>query len=366
MIAGGLRCCLLMSAAAIGALVCGDARAQDATLDSNPAGSHLVIKGPARISGVAPLPIGDLPPGQYTLTADGPGLPLVRGRFVRTADGIVSRAWAGYSSAIFPPGLAHLSRGEKRGWIFLGAGFGGAVMGAISQARLEDARNAELRAERFYSSAISEREIRSARIALADANRRSADEAEIRDLWLGMLAYAWAAAGIESILLTPQPEIRVGQAGGYLADLPRAGGLKAGLRSLFVPGAGQRYMGHGGKATFFAAATAVLGAGALVAHEEFLDARRAQAAAQGRFQSAESESEIRDARSGLQAAADDADEKNLIQWYLLGAGAAVYVWNVFDAFGIDHQEGSPALALTIRPASPSGPGMRLGASWSFQ
>lgn len=135
------------------------------------------------------------------------------------------------------------------------------------------------------------------------------------------------------------------------------------MRSALVPGAGQRFMGQDRRGNFFLGATAILAAGALVAHDAFLEAHRDQAEAQQRFDRSEVEDQIRLARSELREAADDADNRNVIRWALVGATAGVYLWNVLDAFGLGNHMDVPNLAWS---AAPSSDGVLVCATWSIR
>ncbi|MBD3236224.1 MAG: hypothetical protein GF330_05950, partial [Candidatus Eisenbacteria bacterium] len=222
----------LAGVAAFACLLAGPAGADGApqTLTADPPAAHLAITGPVALSGAAPLPIGELPDGEYELRADGYGLPLVRGRFVREGDGLQRRPWAGISTILLPPGMLHLQRGERRGWSFLGAAAVGAFMAIDSQTSLWDAEDDRDRAIRDYERAVSEAQIRSTRYRVEQARDAVDDHAEMRTLWLGYLGTSWLGAAAEALLLTPQPTLRSGAAGEYVAGLPRLSGAGLALR----------------------------------------------------------------------------------------------------------------------------------------
>jgi hypothetical protein len=340
------------------------ARAEVLTLNTDPPLSYLLISGPVSLAGTAPLPIDELPRGEYGLVADGPGLVTARGRFERSEAGLlIGRPWAAPTALLQPPGLTHLRRGEERGWSFLGAGGGSAAMAAITQFAVRDAEDERDRAMIAYDRAVSEEDILDARVRLLEATQKIQDQEEVRNLWLTYLAAAWLGAGVEALFLTPQPTLSELSAEGYTIKVPREGRIKAALCSALVPGAGQRSMGRDGSANVFLTALAALGAGAITAHEAFLDARRDQAAAQRRFNEAEDEEELRAASERLQWAADRADDRNAVRWVLVGAAAGVYAWNVLDAFGLGHQVGAGELTWSVAPAEGGG---LICATWSVR
>lgn len=333
------------------------------SLDSVPHGARIAIKGPVSLSGSTPFSIADIPVGEYRMTAEGPGLPAVRGRFACLKDGIVGHEWSGPSALLLPPGIVHTARGESRGMIFLSAGAGSATMSILSESTVREAQHERDKAFSAYSSAVSEADILDARLAVDSADQKLRDYKEVRNLWLGYLAYVWLGSSVENLFLTPQPTYVASSQGGYVLELPRAGPWEAAMRSVLIPGAGQRYMGHDRRAGLFTAATAALGAGAILAHEGFLNARRAQAEAQSRYTNAETESDMTQARAALQKAAERTDNRKLLQWSLAGSAAGVYLWNVIDAAGLGREAKSSAVELSLMPSSS---GVLLGATWSFQ
>jgi hypothetical protein len=333
------------------------------TLDSDPPGSFLSLSGPVTLSGMAPLPMVALPHGEYVLTADGPGLAFARGRLVRSSLGLKGRSWAGSGAWLQPPGLVHVSRGERRGWSFLGAGAVSATMAIRSQVAVRDAEGQADQALAAYDRAVATDEIRSARLRVLETSQEARDQKEIRGLWLGYFALTWLGAATEALLLTPQPNVTAGATDDYIVTAPRAGRMRAAVRSVFVPGAGQRFMGRDGRANIFLTAVAALGAGAITAHDVFLEARRDQAVAQRVFDEAQDEAQLRAAHTRLQKAADRTDDKNALRWALAGATAGVYLWNILDAFGLGHSDGAGELTWSAAPAAGGG---FICATWSIR
>lgn len=339
------------------------ARAEVQSLDTDPPLSYVSISGPMSLAGTAPLPIGELPRGEYRLVAEGPGLAVARGRFDCSDEGLVGRAWASPATLLQPPGLVHLRRGEVRGWGFLGAAGISATMAVSGQFAVRDAGDKRDRAALVYDRAVSEEEIRDARSRLFETTQEISDREEVRDLWLGYLGATWLGAGVEALLLTAQPTLIPNSPAGYIVKVPREGRVSAALRSALVPGAGQRFLGRDGRGNAFFTAIAALGAAAITAHDVFLDARRDQAAAQRRFDEAQDEAELRQTSASLQRAADKADEKNAVRWAFVGAAAGVYAWNVLDAFGLGHRVGDGELTLSVAPATGGG---FVCATWSVR
>lgn len=325
--------------------------------------AHLSIHGSVSVAGAAPLPISGLPSGEYTLSAEGPGLPAVRGRFVLGPDGMSHRPWASPWTALLPPGYVHLDRGDGRGWALAASATGGLAMTAASQGSFRRAQDKVDRAQRTYIQADSEEGIENARHSLLAASRELSDRREIRNLWIGFLGATWLGSAMEAVLLTPQPTFReYDQGGTHLAELPRAGGGQAAVRSLLVPGGGQRYMGRTTRASFFFSATAALTAASIVAHDSFLEARREQARAQRLFDDLDDETGVERARRDLEKAAERTDNRDTLRWAIAGAAAGVYAWNVVDAFGLGQSARIPGLAFS---ATPTSDGVLMSATWSM-
>ncbi len=326
-------------------------------------GAHVSVWGEVSMAGVAPLPISTLPVGEYTFHAEGPGLPLVRGRFVLSAAGLSRRPWAGPSAILLPPGFVHLERGDSRGWTLAGAAVTGATMMMVNHGHVRNSRDRMNRAERVYALAISEEAIEDARYTWESSVRELDDRKEIRRLWGAVLGAAWLGAALEATLLTPQPRFSAQDDGRtVMAEVPRAGAWQAVLRSALVPGGGQRYMGRTSRANLFLTGTAALAAASIATHDSFLKARREQADAQRRFDRVENDLELDQARRELERTADRADERNTIRWMVVGATSGVYIWSVIDAFGLGQSAGIPGLSWTV---TPSEDGVLLGATWSM-
>lgn len=340
------------------------ARAEVYLLDADPPGSYLAVSGPLTLAGAAPLPIDDLPLGEYRLHAEGPGWAAGRGRLVRSAQGLAGRPWASPAALLQPPGLTHLQRGEQRGWSLLGAGSVSAAMAAYSQLSVRDAQDRLDEAEQAYARSVSVEEIGAARRRLTGATQEVQDQEEIRDLWLGYLGATWVGAAIEGLWLTPRPRVTAEAAGVYRVAVPRGGRIQAALRSALVPGAGQRALWRDRRGSAFFAAIAALGAGAIATHESFLDARRDQAEAQRIFDEARDEAQLRDARERLEEASDRTDDRDALRWALVGAAAGVYLWNVLDAYGLDPEaSGARDLSWSVVPAAD---GAYVCATWSVR
>jgi hypothetical protein len=338
------------------------APAQD-TLEGEVPGTSVEIDGPVRVGGMTPIPLDQLPPGRYLLRAQGPGLATAVGRLQRDASGGLELGGAaGPLEILYPPGFSHFRMDESsRGFIFLGGGAAGLTGTILQHFKLEDAKDEAKRARSRYDDAVSSAEFDRARLDLLAANDRKADEKNLRTMWGTYLGIAWAGAAVEHWLLTPRPGLRREADGVYRLEVPPAGGMSAALRSLLVPGAGQRSLGHEGRGNRFTAAVMLLGAGAIVAQDAFLSARRDQNDAQRRYEYAETESEIKRWRGELEDAADRVTDRSRIRWALVGAAAGVYLWNVFDAGTLGSEAVAPApVSWSIVPGPE---GLRAGLTW---
>jgi hypothetical protein len=339
---------IVLGALALTALACPARSEEPALLETTPAGAYLSIEGAVSLAGTAPLPIDALPPGEYRLWAEGPGLAAARARLVIGDFGLRRRFWAGPTAFLLPPGVAHLERGESRGWALLGAGATSATMSLVSQAAWERARN-ELA------------EARAAGQDLGAATEKEHDKQEVRNLWLAHLAVTWVGAGVEAVLFTPQPAISSPGPGRHLVTIPHASVIGAAARSLLVPGSGQRYLGHVGRANAFLMATSAFAAASIASHDTYLEARRNESAARRRYAAAEGEDARSLARHDLRNAENRADNKNIIRWIFAGAAAGAYAWNILDAFSLGHRARSSGLAWS---AAPGPDGLLLCARWS--
>ena len=110
--------------------------------------------------------------------------------------------------------------------------------------------------------------------------------------------------------------------------------LDAALRSVLVPGAGQRHMGSRWRALAFGTSVMAFAAGGIAAYDEYLSADRKQADVQRRYDAATTEQEFAILGPQLAQAADDTDEWKVKVWTLFGVTRAAYIWNVLDAMSM--------------------------------
>ncbi len=332
-------------------------------LESNPPGVHVDIQGPVSVSGATPLPLEDLPAGDYRLEVTGWGFPWIQGRFeIERGGQIFTRTGGGTLALITPPGLEHFQNRESaRGWLLLGAGVLGAAEVIAQESSRSDAAKEVDRATLAFNAAVSEEGIQRTRLDLLAALDEEEDEAEIRTLWAGYLGAVWLGAAVESWLFTPRPSLSREASGDYRLSIPRAGGATAAFRSALVPGSGQRYLGHRGRGNLFSAGVLVFGAGTLLAQDAFLEARRDQAVIQRRYDVAETPAELSRWARDLDEAADRTRDRSRIRWAFTGLTVGVYLWNVLDAGNLG---GTPvtrkAVAVSVMP-NPEG--FQAGVTW---
>lgn len=341
------------------------ARAAETALSSTPPGLRVSLSGPVSLSGSAPLPVDDLPAGRYVLLLSGAGYPIARGSFHREP----GEAWrlssyAGPGALLTPPGLTHLARGERtRGMILLGAGLASAGVAIVQQVQLDDAADDVRRAQRRYDDASGDTAVREARAALESAHDRADRAREVRSLWTAFAGAVWVGAAAEAWILTPAPDLaRNGDM--WNVSTARRSGAAAALRSALVPGGGQRYAGRNGAAGRFAVGVTVAAAGALLAHESYLDKRSELDEAQRRYDAATTEGEATRWRDRVEDVKDAADGRNRLRWVVAGAAGAIYVWNVIDA-ALSAGPAGEARAWSLR-LRPEGDGFAAGFTWRIE
>ena len=304
------------------------------SLDVLPRGTYIDLEGPLSARGRDTVGIDVLPEGEYRLRTDGSGLAAARTRFEVDQEGLRDIAWSSPTALLLPPGVDHLMHGESRGWYHLMAG---AVGASFLYTAFEDVGDAP------------------------EGSTEEFDAENIRNLWLGYTAAVWLGSGLESWLLTPQPDVRT-SASGVEVFVPRANRWAAGFRSLLVPGAGQRYLGRDARANMFTVLTFASAAAAIATQDLYLEARRDTDRIQSQLAAAAPVD-----RPALRAEVDDAqsdeDTKSLVRWIATGSAAYFYLWNVVDAFWLGaraEQSGGPKIMAT-----PTTDGMALSLNWRF-
>ena len=333
------------------------------TLHTTPPGARVEFRGQLTLSGAAPIPLDDLPAGRYRLTLEGKGLPSVRARLLRAPGGrMVLTRQEGLSSFLLPPGPAHWRNGERARGILLfaaGLGFGGAAL--IQESTRSNASGDLDRALVTYGDAVSTAGIAAARLEVRRAALRADDGAELRDLWTAMAAAVWVGSALESWLLTPVPRLRYDGTGEVVLSAAPASGFGAAVRSVIVPGAGQRYMGHAARGNRFTAAMALLGAATITVHGAYLKKRRDQVLAQERYDLAATDVEASRLRRTLEDAASSARDMDRARNIVFGATAALYLWNILDAAHLAAEETLPAgMSWRVQPRAD---GIRAGLAW---
>lgn len=325
-----LPCLILMALSAAGP---GPAHAQ--SLEVTPRGTYLELEGPMSVRGRADVGVAELPEGRYLLRTDGEGLAAARTRLSVDSDGIRAERWASPTALLVPPGVDHLSKSEFRGWFHLLSGVVGATSLYFAAQDLDDA---------------------------APGSEAEFDKSNVRDLWTGYVTAIWLGAGIESWLLTPSPTVRT-TATGIVVSTPRADRWNASWRSVLVPGSGQRFLGHDGRANTFTAAVALSAAGAIFAQDRYLDARREVADLGRALGNATDSADRARLRAEYDEAVSTEDTRNLLRWLAVGTAAYSYLWNVYDAFSLGRQ--AEAASGPKLGAIPTSDGFTLALSWRF-
>ena len=325
-----------------------DAAAQNGTAKfeevvSRPAGHRVAIEGDVSIRGTTPLNIGELPPGTYRMTVRGRGVPRTQGRLTKNLNGSLgTRRLNGPSSLFLPPGAAHLRQeGERwRGFFMLSTG-GVAITNTILKQGKVQQKEDDLRlTQLILGEAVSEEDIRQARIAVQVTAQDVEDQKEVRNLWMIASGAIWIGSGLEAWLLTPKPELR--QKGNQLELITeKASPLSAVMRSALVPGGGQRYLGQYGRSNRFFLGVTIPALAAIYAHDEFLRYRRAQLNAQLQLDSATNQEEMGIWRASVLDNHDKARDAQLLRWTFVGLAGGIYLWNLLDAGTLIEESGDP-------------------------
>lgn len=347
-----------------GLLLAGRAAGADLRLDSGSSDLRLSLAGPVAVSGTTPLILEDLPAGRYRLAFDGPASATGGGRLLIGPGGALeAHRLHGPGSLLLPPGAAHLAGHESgRGLTFLALGAGSAVMAADRELARMDARDEYQRALNAYGRASSGDEAREQRYRALYHRDREADQQELRNLWAGWLGFLWLGSGVESWALTPAASVHRTGVGDYRLTVPGAEGGPAALRSLLVPGAGQRSLGHTGRGNRFLMMVGVTGASAIVAHQAFLNARRDELDYQRRYDEATSAESAALLAGRLRDASNEASDWSRVRWGLAALAGGIHLWNVLDAASLGH--GQPQTSPIGFGIFPDRSGFRFGVTWS--
>lgn len=338
--------------------------AQQTLLVPVPETARIRLIGPFPLSSQGPLTLADLPVGEATLVVSAPGFAAARARLVRGPnEEIEFREWSGPSALLQPPGFAHLRRSEPRGWLHLGAWTVAGLGVLVGQQDLRDAKLRLRLAEEELALADSATERRPIALEVGAARDEEFDLANVRDLWATYLVATWLGAGIEAWWLTPRPRLATNANGDPTVAPPTASGWKTAAASFLVPGAGQRSLGHERRGNLFGAAVMLSAAGAIVAQDAFLAARRERSHAARVVASADDDEGIARAQSALRSAETDADRLSTLRYAALGTAIVLHAWNVLDGLWLGSRsvpDDSDGLLL-----GPHADGVRLAWTWNF-
>ena len=335
---------------------------------SKPKNLHVQFEGPVIVKGDTPLSLESLPPGSYAMRVHGLGSAAARGRLYATAaGGIRAERWAGPAAILAPPGYVHMLRDDaKRGLLLLGAEAAGVTMALVQESSRQNASDDLDAAKKLYASAVSDAAIAVANIAVQRASREEADEATVRNYWIGYGAAVWAGAAVEAWLMTAHATLQTQPGGGYLLGVPDVSAWKAGLISAVLPGSGQRYAGRGARGSLFSFAVLGFAAGTIVAYDQYLEAIRDEDTARRLLVASTtvSEEEIAQRARDLEQAAEHTSDMSFLRWAFLGTTGAMWAWNVLDATEIGRNAEKQAgvrLSLVPRPD-----GVRAEFAWRWQ
>lgn len=333
------------------------------TLQTDPPDAYLRVEGPLTISGRTSFPLDYLPEGEYRVLGRGAGLAASRARFEIDGRGLTSLGWSGPDALIKPPGLAHLEQDESRGWYHLGTATFSGVLWGLGIQDVGDAEDRIQNARAALDLAPDAAARSQADLELSEARTEKTDEERIRNLWGAYFLTSWVGAGLEAWLLTPQATISRASDGARVS-LPRASRWGAAGRSALVPGAGQRYLGRDTRANVFSTLIAASAAGAILAQDSFLEARRKESKLERQVALATTPTQRERLRIDLEDAQSDKDTKSLVRWVFAGTAAYFYLWNVIDAYRIGHQAemATPGPSFSLAPTPE---GMSLTLNWRF-
>lgn len=340
--------------------------APEGELRCEPAAAYLDIRGPASVSGAGPVSLSALPRGRYGWTARGIGIAMARGRFTRDAGGLRFRPFATASALLQPPGMVHLSRSEPRGWYYLGAG---AVSGAAWWLSADAARDADnqlgLAQRQLGQASASLDPLERARLqrGVTSARDLRRDERRIRNIWAFYFGTVWVGAGVEAWLMTPAATVAPSGSADYLATFPATTAWRAALLSALVPGAGQRALGRDARANVFSTVIAATLAGAILAQDQVLAARRDYYDAKRTADALPDGADRDDLEAAMDDARSDEDGHRTVRSVMLAVAAPVYLWNLVDAFVGGRRVEAAARSVPGISLTPTAEGVGLALTW---
>lgn len=342
------------------------AHATDPLLVPEPAHARMRLSGPSPVHSHGSLDVSNLSEGSYSLVASAPGHTTVRAVLLRQSDGSTRfRPWAGASALLAPPGFAHLRRAEPRGWLHFGGWALSGTAWLLSHSELGDARDRLDRAALELDRSSGAEQTRAAQLEWAAAREEEFDLSNVSSLWASFAVAAWIGGGVEAWLLTRAPAVSSPGDGSTRIHLPPASRWKAALSSLVVPGSGQRSVGRERRGNLFSSAIMLTAAGAIVAQDAYLDARRERSHAIRLVELTDGGPDAGAAIAALRDAEDQTDRRSTVRYAVLGSAIALYAWNVIDALVVPEPGASSSDAGLGIGIVPDREGVRLAWTWGF-
>jgi hypothetical protein len=318
-----------------------DAGVLSYTIDAQPRGSRLDLRGRNRLAGPAPLRIPADSRGRYVLEATAPGHETQRGLLELPGGGDPLALHGPHHGlgagrltlALVWPGVAALREGDRlrgAGW-FLSAAIGASgALGAhvVLQGAIDDADLAR----RDVQAAHGTETLRRAQIDLVRQETRVERLRNTRRDWLVVTGLVWGASAVDYFLLSPtlgRHEVALTEATVMLRPMSRTRAL---LYSL-LPGQGQLYARRPRAAALSIFGTLGAGVGLLLAERSYDEAvdRVAGLAALYDDPAADPES-LSILRPAVEDAIRHADSRRSTRNALLGVTVGVWALGLLDAY----------------------------------
>lgn len=155
----------------------------------------------------------------------------------------------------------------------------------------------------------------------------------------------------------------------YSLELVPKSRRKALLRSLFIPGWGQRYAGHPARANLFLLSEAASLIGLLITHENYQDRVNDWEEARDRYRSERLEENLPALRRELERQRDRADDAYRLQQLFVYGSVGIMAFNVIDVL-LFTSVGPSSGVFYVRPTRASlegteGPGATVAFSYRF-
>ncbi len=306
---------------------------------SIPEGVQVKLEGRSKVIGTTAFEIRDVYKGYYRVTALLDGYEPQSGyiSFAKGNNGSLEvkaypiRKWEIVLRSLFLPGWGQIHSGQSfKGKLVGGLGIGAMTLSAIAAFDYKRALDSYDRSTERYETALILEDIESYRKDMEDKFDRAEESYDRRQIALGALAGIWLFNVFDAVLFSPEFSVRAGGNSLTFYMTPKKRGMVF-LRSLFLPGWGQYYMGERNKGILISFSQLTSLTTMVLAEASYREAVDRLDSAKAKYFEAISIEEIESSRDEMNSSKRDADDLHRLRQLSFGITLGIWGYNLLDS-----------------------------------